>query len=110
MHAVDFDCPASLVPAARHVALEPSPASNVRTAASFADMHRLRQYEFRINSRPDTTYEPGRAARNCTLRSPGRIRQAPVMPAYPHVRFLTSANRREQFVADSGAEVAVAGR
>ena len=32
------------------------------------------------------------------------------MPAYPHVRFLTSANRREQFVADSGAEVAVAGR
>src|SRR5262245_41466586 len=32
------------------------------------------------------------------------------MSAYPHVRFLKSANRREQFVVDSGAEVAVAGR
>jgi GTP-binding protein len=32
------------------------------------------------------------------------------MSAYPNVRFLISANRREQFVADSGAEVAVAGR
>jgi GTP-binding protein len=32
------------------------------------------------------------------------------MSAYPQVRFLTSANRREQFVADLGAEVAVAGR
>jgi GTP-binding protein len=32
------------------------------------------------------------------------------MSAYPQVRFLTSANRREQFVADVGAEVAVAGR
>ena len=32
------------------------------------------------------------------------------MSAYPNVRFLLSANRREQFVADSGAEVAVAGR
>jgi GTP-binding protein len=32
------------------------------------------------------------------------------MSAYPHVRFLKSANRREQFVPDFGAEVAVAGR
>jgi len=32
------------------------------------------------------------------------------MSAYPNVRFLTSANRSEQFVADEGAEVAVAGR
>ena len=32
------------------------------------------------------------------------------MSAYPHVKFLTSANRRDQFVADNGAEVAVAGR
>jgi GTP-binding protein len=32
------------------------------------------------------------------------------MSAYPNVRFLTSANRREQFVTDTGAEVAVAGR
>ena len=32
------------------------------------------------------------------------------MSAYPNVRFLISANRREQFVTDIGAEVAVAGR
>ena len=32
------------------------------------------------------------------------------MSAYPNVRFLISANRREQFVTDTGAEVAVAGR
>ena len=32
------------------------------------------------------------------------------MSAYPNVRFLISANRREQFVTDSGSEVAVAGR
>jgi GTP-binding protein len=32
------------------------------------------------------------------------------MSAYPNVRFLISANRREQFVTDVGAEVAVAGR
>jgi len=32
------------------------------------------------------------------------------MSDYPNVRFITSANRREQFVADAGDEVAVAGR
>jgi len=32
------------------------------------------------------------------------------MSAYPNVRFLISANRREQFVTDIGAEGAVAGR
>jgi len=32
------------------------------------------------------------------------------MPAFPHVRFLTSAHQARQFPPDSGAEVAVAGR
>ncbi len=32
------------------------------------------------------------------------------MPGYPDARFLSSANRPEQFLADEGAEVAFAGR
>jgi len=40
------------------------------------------------------------------LRCPG----AKAMSAYPHVKFLTSANQASQFPPDAGVEVAVAGR
>ena len=48
---------------------------------------------------------PGPAGRNYT-----RIFKAFVMSHYPDAAFITSANAARQFVADDGAEVAVAGR
>ena len=76
------------VPAARHVAAQADGGEQrqERRRAS-RTWTALRRHEFRIHSRPDRLLSRAGRARNCTLRSPGRIRTAGHIRTVPaHVR------------------------